>query len=99
MAIFICVGRTCRRYLKLEFYYSANDAPWQNSTIYDISAGEKEALAPYSFNQKLRYRLHYSIEEMGETIAMMYSAYWDSDTFPPQLNSQAILEQMQKGIV
>ena len=26
--------------LNPEFYYSANDAPWQNSTIYDISAGD-----------------------------------------------------------
>mgnify|MGYP001237776217 FL=1 len=83
--------------LNPEFYYSANDAPWQNSTIYDISAGEKEALAPYSFNQKLRYRLHYSVEEMGETIAMMHSAYWDSDTFPPQLNKMAYIATDAEG--
>ena len=83
--------------LNPEFYYSANDAPWQNSTIYDLSAGEKEALAPYSFGQKLRYRLHYSIEEMGETITIMHSAYWDSDTFPPQLNKMAYIGTDAEG--
>jgi len=77
--------------LNPEFFYSANDALWQSSTIQDISPGEKEALAPYIFGQKLRYRLHYSIEEMGETIAMMHSAYWDSETFPPSLNNLAYI--------
>ena len=77
--------------LNPEFFYSANDAPWQSSTIQDISPGEKEALAPYIFGQKMRYRLHYSIEEMGETIAMMHSAYWDSETFPPSLNNLAYI--------
>ncbi|HPI41944.1 MAG TPA: T9SS type A sorting domain-containing protein [Candidatus Cloacimonas acidaminovorans] len=83
--------------LNPEFYYSANDAPWQNSTIYDISAGEKEALAPYCFNQKLRYRLHYSIEEMGETIAMMHSAYWDSNSFPPSIDNLAYIGTDAEG--
>ncbi|HNQ39261.1 MAG TPA: T9SS C-terminal target domain-containing protein, partial [Candidatus Cloacimonas sp.] len=77
--------------LSQEFFYSANDAPWQSSTIQDISPGEKEALAPYIFGQKMRYRLHYSIEEMGETIAMMHSAYWDSETFPLSLNNLAYI--------
>ncbi len=83
--------------LNPEFYYSANDAPWLNSTIYDISAGEKEALAPYIFNQKLRYRLHYSIEEMGETIAMMHSAYWDSNSFPPSIDNLAYIGTDAEG--
>ncbi|MEN6445275.1 MAG: T9SS type A sorting domain-containing protein [Candidatus Cloacimonas sp.] len=83
--------------LNPDFLYSANDAPWQNSPIQDISTGEKEALAPYTFGQKLRYRLHYSIEEMGESIAMMQSAYWDSDTFPPQLNKMAYIATDAEG--
>ena len=77
--------------LSQEFFYSANDAPWQSSTIQDISPGEKEALAPYIFGQKLHYRLYYSLEEMGETIAMMHSAYWDSETFPLSLNNLAYI--------
>ena len=83
--------------LNPEFLYSANDAPWQSSPIQDISTGEKEALAPYTLGQKLRYRLHYSIEEMGESIAMMQSAYWDSDTFPPQLDKMAYIATDAEG--
>jgi len=77
--------------LSPEFFYSANGSSWQSSEVQDISTGEKEATAPYSFGQKLRYRLHYSIEEMVETIAMMHSAYWDSNSFPPSLNNLAYI--------
>jgi len=77
--------------LSPEFFYSANGSSWQSSEVQDISTGEKEATAPYNFGQKLRYRLHYSIEEMGETIAMMHSAYWDSNSFPPSINNLAYI--------
>ena len=77
--------------LSPEFFYSANGSSWQSSEVQDISTGEKEATAPYNFGQKLRYRLHYSIEEMGETIAMMHSSYWDSETFPLSLNNLAYI--------
>lgn len=72
-------------------YYNSNNGIWNVVSPTQYEPGTMEALVPYSFGEKLRYRLHYSLDYMGESIAMLHSAFWDAESFPPALNKMAMM--------
>lgn len=74
-----------------ECYYRVGTAAWDlaNTTVY--SPGTKEALLPYTYGSKLRYRLRFTTTQEEGEFALMHQAYWDADTFPPNVNAMAFM--------
>ncbi len=72
-------------------YYNSDNGIWNPVEPTTFEPGTLEALVPYSFGHKLRYRLHYSLDYEQESIAMLHAAYWDADSFPPALNKMALM--------
>lgn len=72
-------------------HYNTDNGVWNTIVPAPLEPGTMEALVPYTFGQKLRYRLNYSMEYEGESIAMLHAAYWDVDSFPPALNKMALM--------
>ncbi len=75
----------------MECYYSAGTANWSSATVNSLPNLEMEALAPYTYGQKLRYRLRYNMDYMGEAVSAMHPAFWDAETFPPNINRMAYI--------
>ncbi len=74
-----------------ECYYRVGTSAWALANIGDINPGTQEALLPYSYGDKLRYRLRYiTTQEEGE-FALMHQAYWDADSFPPNVSNMALM--------
>jgi hypothetical protein len=74
-----------------ECYYNLNNGAWQSLTAEEYAPGVMQALAPYEFGQVLRSRLRLAMDYMGESVAFMHSAYWDSNSFPPQTANMALI--------
>lgn len=75
----------------MECYYSAGTGNWNSATVNSLSNLELEALAPYTYGQKLRYRLRYNMDFMGEAMCTLHPAFWDAESFPPNLNRMAYI--------
>jgi len=75
----------------IECLINTNNSAWISAPTSTPNPGTMEALAPYSFGTKLRYRLRYNMEYMNESITLLHAAYWDTDTFPPTLNKMAFI--------
>ena len=75
----------------LECYYSAGTDSWSSAAVNSLPSLEMEALAPYTYGQKLRYRLRYGMDYMNEQVIAMHAAFWDADTFPPNVNRMAYI--------
>jgi len=78
-------------------FYNTDNSIWNSVPLELWQPGTMEALVPYSFGQRLRYRLHYSVEEMGESFAMLHSACWDTNVFPPALDKMALMGTDPEG--
>lgn len=78
-------------------FYNTDNSIWNSVPPELWQPGTMEALVPYSFGQRLRYRLHYSVEEMGESFAMLHSACWDTNVFPPALDKMALMGTDPEG--
>jgi hypothetical protein len=76
---------------EIECLYNSNNGAWENAPTTTPNPGTMETLVPYSFDTKLRYRLRYSMDYMNESFALLHAAYWDADTFPPDLNKTAFI--------
>lgn len=76
--------------LPYEAYYTTGNV-WQAAPVTDYQSFTKEALIPYNFGQRLRYRLKTNIEYMGQTVSYMHSAYRDADALPMPLEQQAFI--------
>jgi len=74
-----------------ECYYSAGTNTWSSAATTAYSATEMEAQVPYAYGQKLRYRLRYATDYMGESLCLLHPAFWDAETFPPNLNRMAYI--------
>lgn len=75
----------------MECYYAAGTSNWSSIAVNSLPNLEMEALAPYSYGQKLRYRLRYNMDYMGEAMCALHPAYWDAETFPPNINRMAYI--------
>lgn len=82
--------------LPYEAYYSTGNV-WQAAPVTDYQSFTKEALIPYNFGQRLRYRLKTNIEYMGQNVSYMHAAYRDSDSFPMPLEQQALIGEDASG--
>ena len=76
--------------LDYEAYYSTGII-WQTAPISNLSSITKEALLPYNFGQRLRYRLKTYVEFLGQTVSYMQPAYLDSDSFPPSTPALSLI--------
>lgn len=70
----------------LECYYSTGTNAWSAANVNVLPSLEMEALAPYTYGQKLRYRLRYNLDYMNEQMTAMHAPFWDAESFPPNLN-------------
>ncbi|MDP2174241.1 MAG: T9SS type A sorting domain-containing protein [Candidatus Cloacimonadaceae bacterium] len=74
-----------------ECWYRINNGGWQSAPVDNSDLLFNQALLPYQFGQTLRYRLKADASYMNESIAYMHPAYLGSDTFPPVLNTMALI--------
>ncbi|MDD3536449.1 MAG: T9SS type A sorting domain-containing protein [Candidatus Cloacimonetes bacterium] len=82
--------------LPYEAYYSTGNI-WQAAAVTDYQSFTKEALIPYNFGQRLRYRLKTNMDYMGQAVSYMHAAYRDSDSFPIPLEQQALIAEDATG--
>jgi len=78
-------------------FYNNDNGTWSSVQSTLLESGEMEALVPYNYGHKLRYRLYYNMDYMGESYSMLHAAYWDADGFPPNLNKMALLGTDAEG--
>jgi hypothetical protein len=76
--------------ISYEAYYGMNGS-WQQTAVNALTFPEMEALIPYEFGQRLRYRLRASVDYAGESLAMLHPAYLDNNVFPVPLSGQALI--------
>jgi hypothetical protein len=76
--------------ISYEAFYGMNGS-WQQTAVNALTFPEMEALIPYEFGQRLRYRLRASLDYAGESLAMLHPAYLDNNVFPVPLSGQALI--------
>jgi hypothetical protein len=59
--------------------------------------GSMEALVPYTFGQRMRYRLRYTTQTEEGEFSLLHAAYSDADTFPPNINNMAYISTDPAG--
>ncbi|MDY0151773.1 MAG: T9SS type A sorting domain-containing protein [Candidatus Cloacimonas sp.] len=74
-----------------ELYYNTSNGAWTSVAPSFYSDQELQAQVPYTFGQRLRYRLRLPMESIEGSTCMMNPAYWDTDSFPPSVNSMAFI--------
>ncbi len=79
-----------------EAYYGMNGS-WQQTAVNPLAFPEMEAMIPYEFGQRLRYRLRASLDYAGESLVMLHPAYIDNNTFPVPLSGQALIGNDPEG--
>ncbi len=78
------------------FYRTGNGA-WSSATPSEIEFGTLEALLPYSFGQRLRYRLQFSSLTEEGVISLLHAAYFDTDSFPLATSGMALIGTDPEG--
>lgn len=76
--------------LQYEVFHSLG-GDWQSAVVTPMEGLTKEALLPYEFGQKLRYRMRVEMEYGGENVVFMQPAYLDADSFPLPRNNMALI--------
>lgn len=76
--------------LQYEVYHSLGGS-WQSATVNSLEGFTQEALLPYEFGQRLRYRLRTEMSYMGESMAYLHAAYQDTDSFPLPTDQMAMI--------
>jgi hypothetical protein len=76
--------------IQYEVYHSLGGS-WQSTAVTPLEDLTREALIPYEFGQRLRYRLRTEMEYMGENMAYLHAAYQDGDVFPMPTTHQALI--------
>ena len=82
--------------ISYEAFYGMNGS-WQQTAVNALTFPEMEALIPYEFGQRLRYRLRASLDYAGESLAMLHPAYLDNNTFPVPMSGQALIGNDPEG--
>ncbi|MDD4309083.1 MAG: T9SS type A sorting domain-containing protein [Candidatus Cloacimonetes bacterium] len=75
----------------MQCYYNQDNSDWNIAEPTQFSEITKEALLPYSFGTKLRYRFRYAMDDGEEFGAFMNPAFWDANSFPPSLNRMGFI--------
>lgn len=73
-----------------EAFYSV-DGSWQAAEVSMLPANVMEALLPYEFGQRLRYRLRANGTYLGQSVGYLHPAYQDNDLFPMPVARQALM--------
>ncbi|PKN72822.1 MAG: hypothetical protein CVU50_05730 [Candidatus Cloacimonetes bacterium HGW-Cloacimonetes-3] len=72
-----------------ECFYKTGTGVWSSAVVNMLEPGTLEALIPYTFGQRLRYRLRFTTTTDEGEISMMHAAYFDADAFPLNLSNMA----------
>lgn len=74
-------------------FYRIGTGAWISvtPTVTDPVTMEMEALIPYSFGQRMRYRLQYGVQTAEGDVSILHAAYSDADSFPMNLNNMALI--------
>jgi hypothetical protein len=80
-----------------ELLYNTAGGAWNNATVSNYDELSLQAEVPYTFGQRLRFRLRYLLESPESDICIMNPAYSDADTFPPTISSMAYINSDASG--
>ncbi len=72
-----------------ECFYKAGTGAWNSAVANMLEPGTLEALVPYTFGQRLRYRLRFTTTTEEGDFSMLHAAYIDADSFPPSVSNMA----------
>lgn len=70
---------------------------WQEADLTQIGDGVFEALVPYNFGDRLRYRCKAVFEAMDQNISYLHPAWLEQDSFPLELGTQALIANDPSG--
>ncbi len=78
-------------------FYRTGSGAWSSATPTEPEFGTLEALLPYSFGQRLRYRLHFNTITEEGVVSLLHAAYFDTDSFPLAPTSMALIGTDPEG--